>query len=86
MNRLPSQVADLPVLVVRRHGGDETHREFTVRRRRVLEAILWLKTNNPFFKDIEIDCAIINSLPENGIPEELRYIIDESEPSIHVEN
>ena len=68
LNRLPSQVADLPVLVVRRHGADETHRDFTVRRHRVLDAILWLKTNNPFFKDIEIDRAVINSLPENGIP------------------
>ena len=86
LNRLPSEVADLPVLVVRRHGANETHRDFTVRRHRVLEAILWLKTNNPFFKDIEIDRDIIDSLPENGIPEELRYVIDESEPSVHVEN
>ena len=86
LNRLPSQVADLPVLVVRRHGADETHRDFTVRRHRVLDAILWLKTNNPFFKDIEIDRAVINSLPENGIPEELRYVIDESGPLVHVEN
>ena len=38
------------------------------------------------FKDIEIDRAVINSLPENGIPEELRYVIDESGPSVHVEN
>ena len=86
LNRLPSQVADLPVLVVRRHGADETHRDFTVRRHRVPDAILWLKTNNPFFKDIEIDRAVINSLPENGIPEELRYVIDESGPLVHVEN
>ena len=35
LNRLPSQVADLPVLVVRRHGEDETYRYFTVRRHRV---------------------------------------------------
>lgn len=86
LNRLPSQVADLPVLVVRRHGADDTHRDFTVRRHRVLEAILRLKTNNPFFKEIEIDHNAIQSLPENGIPEELRYVIDGSEPSVHVEN
>ncbi len=52
----------------------------------VLEAVLWLKTNNQFFKDIEIDRDVIQSLPENGIPDELRYVIDENELSVHVEN
>ncbi len=32
LNRLPSRVADLPVLIVRRHGAEDTHRDFTVRR------------------------------------------------------
>ena len=86
LNRLPSRVADLPVLIVRRHGAEDTHRDFTVRRHKVLEAVLWLKTNNPFFKDIEIDRDVIQSLPENGIPDELRYVIDEDELSVHVEN
>ncbi len=31
LNRLPSRVADLPVLIVRRHGAEDTHRDFTVR-------------------------------------------------------
>ena len=86
LNRLPSRVADLPVLIVRRHGAEDTHRDFTVRRHKVLEAVLWLKTNNQFFKDIEIDRDVIQSLPENGIPDELRYVIDENELSVHVEN
>ncbi|CAB4033970.1 Hypothetical predicted protein, partial [Paramuricea clavata] len=86
LNRLPSRVADLPVLIVRRHGAEDTHRDFTVRRHKVLEAVLWLKTNNPFFKNIEIDRDVIQSLPENGIPDELRYVIDENELSVHVEN
>ncbi len=62
------------------------HKYFTVRRHRVLEALLWLKTNNPFFKDTEIDRQVIQSLPENGVPDELRYVIDDNEPSINVEN
>ncbi len=86
LNRLPSQVADLPVMVVRRHGADDTHKDFTVRRHRVLGALLWLKTNNPFFKDNEIDRQVIQSLPENGVADELRYVIDDNEPSVHVEN
>jgi hypothetical protein len=38
------------------------------------------------FKDIEIDRDVIQSLPENGILDELRYVIDENELSVHVEN
>ena len=79
-------MADLPVMVVRRHGADNTHRDFTVRRHKVLEAVLWLKTNNPYFKCIEIDREAIQILPENGIPEELRYVVDENNVSVHVEN
>jgi hypothetical protein len=86
LNRLPSRVADLPVLIVRRHGAEDTHRDFTVCRHKVLEAVLWLKTNNPFFKNIEIDRDVIQRLPENGIPDELRYVIDKNELSVHVEN
>ena len=33
LNRLPSRVADLPALIVRRHGAEDTHRDFTVRPR-----------------------------------------------------
>ncbi|CAB3998542.1 Hypothetical predicted protein [Paramuricea clavata] len=86
LNRLPSRVADLPVLIVRRHGAEDAHQDFTVRRHKVLEDVLWLKTNNPFFKNIKIDRDVIQSLPENGIPNELRYVIDENELSVHVEN
>ena len=42
-NRLPSHVSDLPILVVRRHGVDNSHRDFTVHRHQVLQPVLWLK-------------------------------------------
>ncbi|CAB4023269.1 ATP-dependent DNA helicase pif1 [Paramuricea clavata] len=54
--------------------------------RGLTQAVLWLKTNNPFFKSIEIDRDVIQSLPENGIPDELKYVIDENKLSVHVEN
>ena len=31
LNRLPARVADLPFIIVRRHGSYDTHRDFTVR-------------------------------------------------------
>ena len=49
-------------MIEQRHGADDTPRDFTVRRHRVLEAILCLKRNNSFFEDIEIDEDVILSL------------------------
>ena len=37
--------------------------------------LLWLTTNNPYFKDVEIDREAINCLPENGIPNGLRFVL-----------
>ena len=39
MNRFPSQVADVPLLVVQRHSADETHQDLTVCSHGILEAI-----------------------------------------------
>ena len=55
LNKLLSRVSDLPIFVVRRHEVDNSHMDFTVRSHQVLEAVLWLITNNPYFKDLEID-------------------------------
>ena len=71
LDKLPANVNELPVLVVRRHGEDETHADFRVRRQRILEALQWLQHNNPCYRDITIDFANVDRLPEDGIPPEL---------------
>lgn len=40
-----------------------------VRRQRVLDALLWLRSNNPMYFNIEISERNIDLLPENGVPE-----------------
>lgn len=50
LNKLLCSVNDLPILVVRRHGAENTHRDFKVRRDRVLAALQRLKLNNPSIK------------------------------------
>ena len=71
MDRLQANVYDLPVLLVQRHGADETHIDFRVRRQHVLEALQWLHHNNPCYCDITIDFTNVVKLPEDGIPLEL---------------
>ena len=46
LDTLPSNVNDLPILIVRRQGAENTYADFRVRRSRVLSAIEWLKQNN----------------------------------------
>ena len=52
---------------------------FGVRRHVVLEALLWLKTNNPkYYGDIIIDTNLVDNLPEDDVPEEVLSIIRQS--------
>ncbi|THU90474.1 hypothetical protein K435DRAFT_598937, partial [Dendrothele bispora CBS 962.96] len=38
---------------------------FLVRRQKILDALIWLKTNNRFYYDIEIDLVALNGYPES---------------------
>ena len=63
---LPRLPVDVDIIRVRRHGKDDTHKDFRVRRHRVEGALRWLKDNNPAYSDIVIDGARIQNLPEDG--------------------
>ena len=74
LDRLPCEVSQLPILVVRHHGTENTHADFRVRRDKVLEALQWLQQNNRFYQDITIDHAALQNLSEDGVPSELLAI------------
>ncbi len=87
LNRLPCNFSNLPILLVCRHGAENTYRDFRVRRERILLALQWLNVNNPCYKDIMnnpcckdfmIDHVALQLLPEDGIPPEL-LTVDEDE-------
>ena len=71
LTKLPANVTELPYLIIRRHGAENTHRDCKVRREKVLQAITWLKENNPFYADIEIDYEALKRLPVDGITSDL---------------
>ena len=71
LDTLPPSVTDLPILVLRRTGANDSYSNFMVRRQKVLDALLWLQRNNPFYKSIVIDHNILQQLPENGVPQEI---------------
>ena len=82
LDKLPCSVKDLPVLVVRRSGVENTHKDFTVRRDRVLAALQWLKRNNPCYADVGIDMASIADLPIDGVPAGLLSVHEDGDDEL----
>ena len=83
LKKLPAPIASLSILIIKRVGAENTTAEFRVRRQKALSALLWLKHNNRFYHDIDIDQVTIASLPQDGIPTELQQIdTDRDEDSV----
>ena len=66
VDSLPRSPATLDVVIVRREGINNTHRDFRVRRAIVLRALLWLIANNRYYSDVTIDTSILEILPIDG--------------------
>ena len=77
LTRLPCYVNQLPVLLLRRTGQDNTHIDLRVRRHKVLGALQWLQFNNPFYSNITINHIALQTLPYDAVPTELQAIEDE---------
>ena len=79
---LPRYPKELGVIIVKVKGKDNTFKDVNVRKQKLLDALLWLKENNPLYFNIEINDHTLNCLPINGIPTELLSVeADESSVS-----
>ncbi len=75
---LPRHPADLDVVVVRKDGGPQGHRDFRVRRSVVLAALQWLVGNNTYYRNIRIDPAALAQLPEDDtLPDLFTLTLDD---------
>ena len=75
--RLPRYPSSLNVLLVRRHSANDlgTFKDFKVRRMKVTHALYWLKKNNRYYRDIDIDNEMLQSLPDDGyIGDRLQHV------------
>ena len=71
---LPYYPKDLPLVLVTVKGEGNALKYVTVRRKHVEQALKWLIENNPQYKDLKIDTHALESLPENGMPHDLKTI------------
>ncbi|RGB34646.1 hypothetical protein C1646_668367 [Rhizophagus diaphanus] len=54
-------------MIHRRHSEDGSNfRDFSCSLGKVMRALHWLKANNKFYRDIDIDDEILQTFPENG--------------------
>lgn len=65
---LPRSPSNLDIIIVRKEGATQSHRDFQVRRSIVLQALQWLITNNVYYQanHICIDHTTLAQLPEDG--------------------
>lgn len=82
VNELPRCPATLDVIIVRREGTDESHRDFRVRRAVVFRALRWLIVNNMYYNDVMINNDTLEMLP---IDSHLTNLASVTLPSTEVE-
>ena len=63
---------------------DNTFKDISVRRQKVLDALSWLTQNNPHYKDVEINDHAVEALPVSGIASEL-LTVETNDSVIHLE-
>ncbi|KAL2491754.1 Uncharacterized protein Adt_27382 [Abeliophyllum distichum] len=60
------------ILIVNRTGANAI-KQFCVRCEYVRQALVWLKQNHLYYQDITIDELSLETLPEDGIPEDMPH-------------
>ena len=65
---LPRLPSDLDVMIVRKEGAHQSHRDFRVRRVVVHQALQWLLSHNMYYRanNVRIDHNAIAQLPDDG--------------------
>ena len=82
---LPRLPSTLDIIIFRQIDNAKKHKDFTVRRSHVLNALQWLINNNIYYRDITIDLNVISNLPGNdtilfSFPT-VTKLIDNTEPN-----
>ena len=79
-NSLPRLPSQLDVIVVRKEGATQSHRDFRVRRSVVQRALQWLLENNIYYHNVHIDPDALALLPEDADLSGLRSMMVDSPP------
>ena len=70
---LPRHPRHVSLLLVTMKGKDNACQD-VVRRGKVQQALNWLIQSNPYYKTVILDLDSLNSLPLNGVPDDLQTV------------
>ncbi|KAK3931635.1 ATP-dependent DNA helicase [Frankliniella fusca] len=77
---LPHLLKDLSNVVVVKLNEEIHLKDFVVRKQKVLNALIWLKNNNPQYSDIHIDTLSLDELPtDSNVYEQLKSIENQAQ-------
>lgn len=85
VNSLPRLPTDLDIIIVRKQDSVNTHRDFRVRRLKVLTALQWLVTNNIYFNNVTINPDNVSALPDDQVLSSLPTLSISNETDITVD-
>ncbi|KAK3911829.1 ATP-dependent DNA helicase [Frankliniella fusca] len=63
-DKLPHNIDNLNSIITVRLDLSQSYKDFVVRRKNVTDALVWLRQNNPLYKDVTIDHSLCENLPE----------------------
>ena len=65
---LPQHINNLDLMVVvQKKGRQGSSYDFTVRKQKVMDALLYKIQNDPYYQDVRVDYDALEELPENAI-------------------
>eukprot|EP00118_Oscarella_pearsei_P020682 m.225765 g.225765 ORF g.225765 m.225765 type:complete len:1796 (+) comp40019_c0_seq3:374-5761(+) len=66
VTKLPRTIGDIDLIVVRQEKPSGQILDFRVRRKKVLDALVYLKEHNKYYSNIEIDEVALKTLPDDA--------------------
>ncbi|KAL2481044.1 Uncharacterized protein Adt_34010 [Abeliophyllum distichum] len=76
---LPFKPSDLSAILIVNRTRAHVVKEFRVRHEYVRQALVWLKQNHLYYRDITIDEYTLQTLPHDGIPEDIPHSNEDNE-------
>ena len=82
VHSLPRLPSNLDIIVVKKEGANQSHRDFRVRRGVVQRALQWLVTHNQYYHSlgITIDTTALAQLPQDWNISNLISVVEDSSP------
>ena len=78
VTKLPRAPKDCHFYIIRKNVDTDNYKDFIVRRKVIKQWLDYLIKNNDVYRAIELDTETLEHLPENGVPNDLQTLVDDT--------